>query len=226
MYVHINYSYCYSYCYSYLQNLSLCETWLVDGTFKTCPKIFSQLYTIQGCFFHFCQSLWRKYMTLDIEKNSSALILFYRKCCALAFVSPQMIEFSFKVLSREARDNFPEMNNFMKYLKETYVGDLYNTPMFPPAFWSVHNRVIQNQPRANNAVESWNRRLNSTSWVIHPCFFKFTEIILKQQQFTEDNIELRISGNHLRKQKKDTIMLDQRIQTLVANFSEIDLNDF
>ena len=165
-------------------------------------------------------------MTLDIEKNSSALILFYRKCCALAFVPSHMIGFSFKELSREARDNFPEMNNFMKYLKETYVGDLYNTPMLPPAFWSVHNRVIQNQPRTNNAVESWNRRLNSTSRVIHPYFFKFTEIILKQQQFTEDNIELRISGNHLRKQKKDTIMLDQRIQTLVANFSEIDLNDF
>jgi len=48
MYVHTNYSYCYSYCYSYLQNLSLCETSLVDGTFKTCPKMFSQLYTIHG----------------------------------------------------------------------------------------------------------------------------------------------------------------------------------
>ena len=55
-------------------------------------------------------------------------------------------------------------------------------------------------------------------------FAKFIEIILKQQRFTEDNIELRISGNNLRKQKKHTVMLDRRIQTLVANFSEMDLN--
>jgi len=128
-------------------------------------------------------------MTMDIEKNSAPLILFYRQCCALA-------------------------------------GDLYNSPMFPPAFLSVYNRVIQNQPRTNNAVESLNRRLNSTSRIIHPYFYKFTEIILKQQQFTEDNFELRISGNNLRKQKKHTIMLDKRIQTLVAQFSEMDLSDF
>jgi len=75
-------------------------------------------------------------------------------------------------------------------------------------------------------VESWNRRLNSTSRVIHTYFFKFIEIILKQQQFTEDNIEPRISGKNLRKQKKHTVMLDQRIQTLVANFSEMDFNNF
>ena len=132
------------------------------------------------------------------------LTLFYRKCCALAFVPLNMIEFSFKELCQEARENYPQMTNFMNYLKETYIGDQYNTPMFPPVFWSVHNRVILNQPRTNNALESWNRRLNSTSRVIHPYFFRFTEIIKKQQQFTEDNIELRISGNQLRKQKKNT----------------------
>jgi len=68
-------------------------------------------------------------MTLDIEKKSPALILFYRKCCALAFVPPHMIEFSFNEPSGETRDNFPEMSNFMTNLKEPYVGDLFNTPV-------------------------------------------------------------------------------------------------
>ena len=226
------------YSLSFSQNLSLCQIWLVDGTFKSCPKLFSQLYTIhgctndgwtfpaaycllrsksavtytkmlnavvdgckgyilrpdiilmdfeksmmkaavsvfdgitlQGCLFHFCQSLWRKFMSLDIEEKSAApLTYFWRKCCALAFVSPNMIDFSYKVLSREAREKFPQMSNFMKYLKDTYIGDQYNLPMFPPTFWSVHNRVIENQPRTNNALESWSRRLNATSRVIHPYF--------------------------------------------------------
>jgi len=95
---------------------------------KAAVSVFEGI-SLQWCFFYFCQSLWRKYMTLDIEKNSPALILFYRKSCALAFVPPHMIEFSFNERSRETRDDFPEMSNFMKYLKETYVGDLYNIPV-------------------------------------------------------------------------------------------------
>jgi len=86
--------------------------------------------------------------------------------------------------------------------------------------------VIENQPRTNNALESWNRRLNATSRVIHPYFFKFTEIIQKQQQFTEDNFELRISGTQLRKQKTHTIELDKRLLTLVTNFTDMELDDF
>jgi len=34
------------------------------------------------------------------------------------------------------------------------------------------------------------------------------------------------SGNQLRKQKKNTAMLDKRLQTLVAQFSDMDLDDF
>ena len=88
---------------------------------------------------------------------------------------------------------------------------------FAFAFWLIAGCLF---------LESWNRRLNSTSRVIHPYFFRFTDIIKKQQQFTEDNIELRISGNELRKQKKNTVMLDKRLQTLVAQFSDMDLDDF
>ena len=30
------------------QKLSYCDTWLIDGTFKSCPTQFCQLYTIHG----------------------------------------------------------------------------------------------------------------------------------------------------------------------------------
>ncbi|CAG7819731.1 unnamed protein product [Allacma fusca] len=33
-----------------LDKLAYCETWLVDGTFKSCPPQFSQIYSIQGIY--------------------------------------------------------------------------------------------------------------------------------------------------------------------------------
>jgi len=154
---------------------------MANKNYKRHEKLFHEEYTYRfnrrnkNSVYHICVISTRymdaPMMSLDIEENSAApLTCFWRKCCALAFVSPNMIDFSYKELSREAREKFPQMSNFMKYLKDTYIGDQYNLPMFPPTFWSVHNRVIENQPRTNNALESWNRRLNATSRVIHPYF--------------------------------------------------------
>ncbi|CAG7819980.1 unnamed protein product [Allacma fusca] len=35
-----------------LDKLSYCDTWLLDGTFKTCPTVFQQLYTVHGIYKH------------------------------------------------------------------------------------------------------------------------------------------------------------------------------
>ena len=33
-----------------LQKLSFCKVWLIDGTFKSCPKQFAKIYTTHGVF--------------------------------------------------------------------------------------------------------------------------------------------------------------------------------
>jgi len=52
------------------------------------------------------------------------------------------------------RDDY---DKFKDYVHSTYIGSVFSPPLFHIKFWNVHQRVINNQPRTNNAIEAWNR---------------------------------------------------------------------
>ena len=58
-----------------MQKLSFCKTWLLDGTFKSCPSLFYQLYTIHGVYRN-CTAVPFVYAYLPRKTKETYLELF------------------------------------------------------------------------------------------------------------------------------------------------------
>jgi hypothetical protein len=116
--------------------------------------------SIRCCYFHYTQSLWRKF-------SSSGLLTAYRstsqsgrrlkkciqKIMAIGFIPTAMVRqvFDNYVSSQSIRRlqvRFPGLDRFLKYVSDTYIS---RTSMFSPPMWNVHSRTIDT--RTNNHVE-------------------------------------------------------------------------
>lgn len=56
---------------------------------------------MNGCFFHFCQCVWRKIKSLLLQKNyseNSTFALQVKQLCALAFVPVHDVVYAFEEL--------------------------------------------------------------------------------------------------------------------------------
>ena len=53
--------------------------------------------------------------------------------------------------------------NVIDYFEDTYIGRLrpggpHRAPLFDLALWDMHDQMIGDLPRTNNAVEGWHRK--------------------------------------------------------------------
>jgi len=109
---------------------------------------------ISGCYFHFCQSLYRKIQTLglttqygtDLRLQKSIRMLMSIGYLPVAVVRHTFTQFcqsqNFNVLST----TYPQLDDFVEYISSTY----FNGP-FPPVMWNIYTRDSSN--RTNNHVE-------------------------------------------------------------------------
>ena len=111
---------------------------------------------IQGCYFHFCQSLWRKIQELGLSRSYRRHKQL-RKCLRkiMAMYLPLAIvrqNFGIFVASNSVvrvRRRYPEVTDFIQYFDRTY---LQRNALFPPLLWNFYDRGADN--RTNNYVES------------------------------------------------------------------------
>jgi hypothetical protein len=122
-----------------------------------------------GCFFHLCQSGWRKIQACGLATRYSddeQFSLMLRHLFALAFLPPQEIPEAFDILKLEIP---PEANEVVQWFEENYVHGkirrrlrnenvVRSAPLFPPQLWSVYNLNEMEIPRTQNNVEAWHRR--------------------------------------------------------------------
>ncbi|XP_076066127.1 uncharacterized protein LOC143039768 [Oratosquilla oratoria] len=113
---------------------------------------------IKGCFFHFCQNIYRKVQALGMQQtylNDQEFTLSMRMFAALAFVPTAEIEETFdKLLGIMAPDSQP----ILDYFEDTYIGRPCRRRgrrelMFDMALWDMYNRAKEELPRTNNSVE-------------------------------------------------------------------------
>ena len=88
-------------------------------------------------------------------------------------------------------------------MENTYIGVQYVPPNYSLNFWNLHQRVKDNIPRSNNAIEIWNRRFSSIAESSKLPFINYKQTIKK-------NITILRSG--LQKTNKQTTLAVNKIK--------------
>lgn len=110
---------------------------------------------ISGCYFHFCQNLWRKVQTLGLSnnyRNHRRLRKCIRKVMAIGYLPLAIVRQNFNLLQTSRSTlrlcrRFPELRDFLNYFNGNYLNGTYL-----PQTWNVYDRNMDN--RTNNSVES------------------------------------------------------------------------
>jgi hypothetical protein len=109
---------------------------------------------ICSCYFHFCQSLWRRDSDLGLSTphgRNRRLKKCIRKFMALAHLPVPLVRLSFGFLStarstRRLINRYPALFDFIRYLENNYIFGQYTVQR-----WNVYDRDIDT--RTNNHVE-------------------------------------------------------------------------
>lgn len=144
------------------------------------------------CFFHLCQSTWRKVQSLGLVttyRNNSEFRLFVGKLDGLAFLPVEDVPDGMRLL----KDTYPdEAVKLLEYFDATYITGGYrslsradstlslrcSSPPFPPDLWNVHDTTISGGGHStNNNCEAWNRRIGSLVGHKHPNAWKLLETL-------------------------------------------------
>lgn len=115
------------------------------------------LATINGCFFHFCQAIWKNVQRHGNMENVGIRSLI-RGIMALGFVPINFVRVCYQNLQNDPETaNFiqiaPALEDFFLYFERTW---MRQNGIFPPALWNVHDRPMEF--RTNNHVESFHNR--------------------------------------------------------------------
>ena len=116
---------------------------------------------------------------------------------------------------------------FISYFEMTYIGikrgrrKNRDEPMFSRKLWNVHNRVLRDLPRTNNAVESFNSTLQSSVGAYNPNIWKLILALQKEESLVQAKVT-HIKRGEEPKRKKKNISLDKRIKVLVEKYNPED----
>ena len=153
---------------------------------RAVQDVFGDITNIQGCFYHFTQSTWRKIqeegLTQEYKGNEDFKLL-CAKLDGLAFLPNAKVQEAFESLRGTAPDI---ANPIVDYISNTYVNGTYGRanvqlangdvgirmrrmpPRFPIELWNVHDATLSDGPRTNNMCEGFNNRFLQIVGCKHP----------------------------------------------------------
>ncbi|KAG0442190.1 hypothetical protein DMUE_0464 [Dictyocoela muelleri] len=189
----------------------------------------------QGCFFHLSQ-IGFKYVqkfNLSTEYKSNILIReTFRMMLALAFVPIDKFDLEVSKL-----DLYINQNNDLKtliplwiFFKSTYCQSIEKTKVkeisiFSILFWSVHERVLKDQPRTNNALEGWNSSLNNNIFQKNPSLYEIGNELKKHHAIVENKISRLLIKSSIQKNQFSETYND-KIKKIVENYDDYYSLDF
>ncbi|KAK7102956.1 hypothetical protein V1264_021106 [Littorina saxatilis] len=144
------------------------------------------------------------------------------KLAALAFVPTPELSVCYDHLQETiADDRFQQVAD---YLEDTYIGRRVGrnarrrNPLFPSEMWNQYERTDDDMPRTNNHCEGWHRRFQSNVGAHHPNFWKFLEVLRREEAAGRAEIAQHIAGHPpppKRRKYKDS---NERILRLVRSY--------
>ena len=163
--------------------------------------------SVHGCFYHLCQSTWRKVRELGLTtcyKDRADVRLFCGMLDALAFQPVDDVNEGMAFLLDNIPQDSDELCALIAYFDGTYVngtarrikrpaatGSMSNglqvclrriPPMFPPVTWNVFEATLNNQHHTNNECESWNNGFRQLVGHARPSVWTAIEALQQLQQ--------------------------------------------
>ena len=119
---------------------------------------------IRGCKFHFKKSIFANVgfkgclpLFYESEQFQTGLELVY----ALTYLPPEFVLHAWETVVKpyfhKHFEENGEVQDFILYCERNWIGGR-RAPTFPIEMWNCYERVLQDRPDTNNAVESWNAR--------------------------------------------------------------------
>lgn len=215
------------------------RTCIIDfeaATKRAIEENFPQV-SVQGCFFHLTQSVWRKVQNVGLVeeyKNSDDVRNAVKSLCSLAFLEESQINEAFEEL-QEISDNMnlPKLTEVYNYFEDTYIGRLgrrgqRRAANFGKIMWNVRSRTEEGIPRTNNKIEGWHRAIQGMVDSPHPSLWRFLAAIQKEEALQAAEIFKFKAGNEIQRQEKKYIDINKRLKVLIRRLVEeiIDRKEF
>ena len=186
--------------------------------------------SVQGCFFHLTQSVWRKVQNVGlVEKytNSNEIRSFVKALCSLAFLPENEVDETFEELQEEIEtyENIRGLKELYDYFEDTYIGRLNRrqqrrNPQFPKTMWNVRSRTLEGIPRTTNKIEAWHKAIQAMFDAPHPSIYRFFHALQKEEVLQVGDLNKLRAGNDLQKQKKIYQEANKRITTLMERYQQ------
>ena len=179
------------------------------------------------CFYHLCSDMWKSIQQLGLQEcyiNDPEFALHLRMISALAFLPPNDVQNSFDQLAALIRNQYGNgADGVLDYFEDNYVGRFRvnaprGIPTFPIDFWNMFHRTDDELPRTNNAVEGWHRGFQAHVSACHPVFWKFLEVLQKEETVVRVGILQNESSHQPPPQRRRYVDCNQRILRIVDDF--------
>ena len=118
----------------------------------------------------------------------------------------------------------------LNYFEDTYIGRLRrngrrDNATFVPEMWNMYTRTRNELPRTNNNIEGWHRGLQSLVTSCHPNFWRFINIIIKEESLTQVKINQCLGGIQDPERKKYK-NCNANIVNIVQNYPALQTIDY
>ena len=143
---------------------------------------------IIGCYFHLKQSLYRKMRELTLPADQIDICI--DKIEILTLIPPGDISIGISFIRSKIKNEDPIWNNFWEYFDKTWM------QRFQPSLWNIESIIAKKDiTRTNNALESYNGRLNNRFPCPHPNIAHFVEVLQDEEDYyTKLTREIRIGS--------------------------------
>jgi len=187
---------------------------------------------VAGCYFHLGQSVWRRIQNLGLAaryREDAAFAIRVRRFLALAFVPLADVHHYTRILLADEISKDDGLLDLAKYFQETYVGQLIHGDMeipgkFPYQTWNMYQRVKDDLPRTNNALEGWH---NGFARMLpdHPQLPLLAAKYQKEQHKLALNREHHAAGRKHPSSQKKYQLVNKRIKSLITKLETYTLVD-
>jgi len=148
---------------------------------------------------------------------------------ALASAPTGNLDDAFDALSNELPN---ELTPILNWSEDNYIGrpgrdNRRSRPApFPPKIWSMYQRTISGIDRTNNHAEAAHWRLKRELDVAYPLIWKFIDGLRRVQKGRDVTYEQYVRGERGPAKRREYILADQRLLTIVNDYITVFLNLF
>ncbi|XP_067660239.1 uncharacterized protein [Haliotis asinina] len=180
---------------------------------------FSPTTHLRGCFFHYCQCLWRRVQKENLVNNEedNDVRRIVRRAAALPLCPLDKVD---NIWLDCIADSFNDLKlrSFMDYVTASWV----EGNQFSPLVW---NHFGYEGPRTNNHLEGSHHKLNQQARKSHPNIFEVVGVFKREQSVSKVSCARLTTYPSAPQRKCRYRQIDSRLRSLSQDLRNQDIDD-